>query len=549
MTPEQARQILYIAAAQKVAGVTVDAVANANDQQAIHMATYVVGQVKGLPADLLPLQVHPPQRDPGMPVSDPQNLLRGVDPNTALMNSIPRPPAGMGDMLAAAVNPRTLESQRVGANGIQMGQQVGPSGLQNPPVTSPFVQPGQDFGPGGPPPGTRFGPETPIIPSVGGGTRPPLYPGIDPVALAQAQSRVAGTSAMPGASGMGMTTTTDQLAGGAPSAQPQFSPYDDVFRKYAGDLANDSRFIQIIAAATKQESTGGTGWNPAAINDSNGEYSVGLFQMNKKGGAGGNYPDEKLQDPDFAASVMVPQYAQVYRQVTQANPTLDGAALASQVARLVERPAGWKQEGGFADKAYQAAFNSLGAGGVGAHGSSGEPAPATWPEDLKHVWADFAASPTPDKATQLATFLMQDGMQRIADYGPDDVMGKDMVEKATTIGMKAMEQAESTRQFDVSQGRQASQFAQTQGLAQDQFKWQKDQAELAIQQEQIKLRQAMQQNWLSQFGGSFLTPGQTTVAGSNIQSAQAPTADMLMAAGFGPPPMPTMPLPPTPVAA
>ena len=114
------------------------------------------------------------------------------------------------------------------------------------------------------------------------------------------------------------------------AAPRQFSPFDEVFRRYAGPLGANDEFMAILAAGTRAESQ----WNPNAVGD-NGR-SVGLFQMHEAG-AGAGLSHAQRADPDFASSRMVPAYAAAYQQIKAANPTLQGPELASLVAATAER--------------------------------------------------------------------------------------------------------------------------------------------------------------------------------------------------------------------
>ena len=134
-----------------------------------------------------------------------------------------------------------------------------------------------------------------------------------------------------------------------------YSHYDHLWKKYAPDLANDSEFIRTVSAAAKAES----GFNPNRIN-SKGEYSVGLFQMNMKGGAGTGYSEQQLKDPELQARVMVPQFAAKYREFY--GKGLRGEELASAVARYTERPEGYKDPNGVAAQNYKRAYAEVAGG-------------------------------------------------------------------------------------------------------------------------------------------------------------------------------------------
>jgi hypothetical protein len=115
------------------------------------------------------------------------------------------------------------------------------------------------------------------------------------------------------------------------SASQRFSPFDDLFRRYAGDQAGNDELIAIIAAATVPES----GWNPDRVGD--GGKSVGLFQIHEVHGL--SWADRA--DPERASAFMVPRYVAAYNEARAAHPGLSGADLASLVAAMAERPEGW----------------------------------------------------------------------------------------------------------------------------------------------------------------------------------------------------------------
>lgn len=142
----------------------------------------------------------------------------------------------------------------------------------------------------------------------------------------------------------------------APSNGQRFSPFDDVFARHAGALANNPEFMSIVAAGTLAES----GWNPGNTTGDGG-HSWGLFQMHD-GGAGAGMGNARL-DPDAASAVMVPKYAQAYLQAKAANPNLSGPGLAAVVAQAAERSAD------SSGSAYASAYRRL-------MGGQAEPAPS-----------------------------------------------------------------------------------------------------------------------------------------------------------------------------
>jgi hypothetical protein len=167
-------------------------------------------------------------------------------------------------------------------------------------------------------------------------------------------------------------TTPNYQAPQAPSGQ-KFSQYDDVFKKYAGSLANDSDFLRIVNATVKAES----GHNPNAVGD--GGKSIGLFQMHEQGaGAGMSAADRS--DPDKASSVMIPRFVAMYQQGKQQG--LSGTDLASFVARNVERPLGYDDPNGAAARKYISAYQEfggqLGSAYAGAENDTGNPNQYQW---------------------------------------------------------------------------------------------------------------------------------------------------------------------------
>jgi TP901 family phage tail tape measure protein len=129
------------------------------------------------------------------------------------------------------------------------------------------------------------------------------------------------------------------VASGIPpsgAAGTHYSPYDDVFRQFAGAYAEDERLIAIIAAGTSWESAGGQGWNAGSTSGDQG-HSWGLFQMHDQG-AGAGMGAARL-DPGAASAVMVPAYVASYQAALAQGRT--GADLAAYTIGGAERPYGW----------------------------------------------------------------------------------------------------------------------------------------------------------------------------------------------------------------
>lgn len=127
----------------------------------------------------------------------------------------------------------------------------------------------------------------------------------------------------------------------------QFSPFDDVFRRHAGEYGNDPQFMAILAAGAYAES----GWNPRAVGD--GGHSIGIFQMHDRG-AGAGLSVEQRQDPNVQAQHMIPRYIDGYNRYRN---QYQGAQLASMVAAYAERPLGWDNPNSAAHNGYRNAFN------------------------------------------------------------------------------------------------------------------------------------------------------------------------------------------------
>lgn len=158
----------------------------------------------------------------------------------------------------------------------------------------------------------------------------------------------------------------DVATGPQPTRAGQFSPYDEVFARHAGQLAGDSQFLAVVAAGAKAES----GFNPRAVGD-NGK-SVGLFQMHQAG-AGAGLGDQRY-DPEVQARVMVPRYAAAYQKYKAQG--LTGPQLAAWTAAEAERPLGWDNPNSAAHQNYRNAYMTVTqATTPGAPRESAAPAP------------------------------------------------------------------------------------------------------------------------------------------------------------------------------
>lgn len=89
--------------------------------------------------------------------------------------------------------------------------------------------------------------------------------------------------------------TAGNKAASNASQQEMKAVIEEVFRS-KGFGENQIKAAQIVAAAE-------SGLNPSARNTSGGEDSVGLFQLNRKGGEGTPYTVQQLLDPKFNAGV------------------------------------------------------------------------------------------------------------------------------------------------------------------------------------------------------------------------------------------------------
>ena len=202
----------------------------------------------------------------------------------------------------------------------------------------------------------------------------------------------------------------------------QFSPYDDVFRKYAGPFANDPEFIKIVAAGTLAESS----WN-ANSTTGDGGHSWGLFQMHDHG-AGAGMGDARL-DPNAASAVMVPKYAAAYAQL---KDKLSGPALAAAVAQAAENSAdrtgsryaaAYKQiSGGNAPNVVASAKDWIGqqAGNIGnAVGGAAQNAVNTVAPAVQDFAQNGPIGATRDLAGNAADYVLGGGLKRDVATGLD----------------------------------------------------------------------------------------------------------------------------------
>ena len=265
-----------------------------------------------------------------------------------------------------------------------------------------------------------------------------------------------------GATPLGMRPGPAQGGSGEPAATPPPSGnmYQDAAVAAAQKYGIDpNTFLKQI----RQES----GFNPKAVSPAG---ALGIAQIMPATARGwGVDPMDPMAALDAAARAMK-QYTDAYGPVGaliaynagpgRANIWQEGGwealapVLGKDISQTRQYVASITGQTGDADRGFT--------GGTNPTAPTPPPPPATmpqWSQELKQLWTEYIASPDPGTASVLASFLMQDGMQRIAD-DPFDLIGKDMIGEATRLAQAAMSQRESTRQFDVSQGRQAAQFQQ-----------------------------------------------------------------------------------------
>ena len=123
------------------------------------------------------------------------------------------------------------------------------------------------------------------------------------------------------------------------------SPWTGLISRYAGEFANDPRFVQIVAAAARAESSDDPrayqlGYNPNDPSTWQKFGGRGLWQFDiGPQGMGHGVPEHLLFNPEYQAAQIVPQFAAAYRQL-QNTPGLDDQTLAALVYGATERPAG-----------------------------------------------------------------------------------------------------------------------------------------------------------------------------------------------------------------
>lgn len=201
------------------------------------------------------------------------------------------------------------------------------------------------------------------------------------------------------------------LDAGPPKSSGGLSPFDDIFKKHAGDLANDPTFLRIVTAGAKAESN----LDPSSVQKGGG--GRGLFQFDVNGGMGQGLSQAQLNDPEFQASRIIPLYAAAYRN---APANLKGADLAAWVAVQAERP---DDRGGVASTRYRDAYNSLGAnsftggGGTAYNTRDTTPASSSNPLDVLGQAKDAVGSSLSDIAARFHQGL-DDTLKNAGAPGP-----------------------------------------------------------------------------------------------------------------------------------
>jgi len=158
----------------------------------------------------------------------------------------------------------------------------------------------------------------------------------------------------------------------APVSPPPISPWDDIIRPHAGDLADNPQFIRTVAAAARAESSDNPqayqiGYKPDDPRTHKLYGGRGLWQFDINPGAKGHgVPEEQLMDPAYQASVIVPEYVQNYKRVTAEiaagkRKPMTEAELASLVAGMTELPDKWDNAASPARRNYVRAYNELNA--------------------------------------------------------------------------------------------------------------------------------------------------------------------------------------------
>ena len=151
---------------------------------------------------------------------------------------------------------------------------------------------------------------------------------------------------------------------------PNVSPWNELIAQHAGDYANDPRFLRIVAAAARAESSDDPrayqlGYNPNDPRTWQKFGGRGLWQFDiGPQGMGHGVPEEQLFDPQYQASQIVPAFAAEYRRLQQAHPGLSDQQLAAMVYGAIERPAGtyggqWQSPQAQAYQNYVRAWNTL----------------------------------------------------------------------------------------------------------------------------------------------------------------------------------------------
>jgi hypothetical protein len=217
--------------------------------------------------------------------------------------------------------------------------------------------------------------DNPIVPSAssasGGMAPPPSFQ------EALQQSGMGGDQGWSGLVGGGQgdddqaqARISSGLGGGGLSPMPAgVSPWNALITQYAGDYADDPRFVRMVAAAAQAESSnnpqqyqlGYKADDPSTWSKFGGR---GLWQFDiGPQGKGHGLSEDQLFDPNYQASVIVPEFASNYGRL-QKQPGLSDAQLAAQVYGATEYPAGtyagkWQSTSAPAYRNYMNAWNAL----------------------------------------------------------------------------------------------------------------------------------------------------------------------------------------------
>jgi hypothetical protein len=125
-----------------------------------------------------------------------------------------------------------------------------------------------------------------------------------------------------------------EKTGKSPTPVTQQDVADMIRRKFKGAGFSDVQAEAAVANAYAESRL-----NPMARNNNGKEDSIGLFQMNRKGGLGSGYSVEQLQDPEFNIDLAIAA-AKKSKNFTNASNIQDAvAAFVKDVERPANQPA------------------------------------------------------------------------------------------------------------------------------------------------------------------------------------------------------------------